>query len=132
VFFNTDQCLACHHDTGHDVGERVHGVPLANRVHAVHSATREGDIYAYSLGNDTEGTARDWSDVTFPREIQNCNTCHNSQYAAATNTFKGTYKTLPYMMPCSGCHVGESNDIQGDLPFVPNVVDHMRQNGGPW
>ena len=132
VFFDTDQCLACHHDTGHDIGERVHGVPLANRVHAVHSANREGDIYAYSLNNDTVGTGRDWSDVTFPREIQNCNTCHNSQYDVATNTFMGTYKTYPYMMPCSGCHVGASNDIQGDLPFIPNVVDHMRQNGGPW
>jgi hypothetical protein len=132
VFFDTDQCLACHHDTGHEIGERVHGVPIANRVHAVHSANRDGDIYAYSLGRDTVGTGRDWSDITFPREIQNCNTCHNDQYDVATNTFMGTYKTYPYMMPCSGCHVGASNDVQGDLPFVPGVVDHMRQNGGPW
>jgi hypothetical protein len=133
VFFDTDQCLACHHDTGHTIGERVHGVPIANRVHAVHSANAEGDIYNYHVHEGEPVVAtRDWVDVTFPREIQNCNTCHNSQYDVATNTFMGTYKTYPYMMPCSGCHVGASNDVQGDLPFTPNVLDHMRQNGGPW
>jgi OmcA/MtrC family decaheme c-type cytochrome len=127
--FATDECLGCHHDTGHDIGERVHGVPIANRVHAVHSANLGGDIIAL-LGGDPAN--RDWTHVTFPREIQNCNTCHNSQFDAATNTFEGTYKTLPYMMPCSGCHSGESSDFQGDLPFVPGVTDHMIQNGGPW
>jgi hypothetical protein len=133
VMVDTDQCLACHFDPDPDVGVRVYGVPLANRVHAVHSANAEGDIYNYSINEGRPvDPFHDWRDVTFPREIQNCNTCHNSQYDEATNTFMGTYKTYPYMMPCSGCHVGASNDVQGDLPFVPNVVDHMRQNGGPW
>jgi hypothetical protein len=133
VPFDTDQCLACHHDTAHAQGERLHGVPLANRVHAVHSANAKGDIYFFSdPGRDTLGTARDWTEVTYPREIMNCNTCHNFQYDEATNTFEGTYKSLPYMMPCAGCHVGEANDLQGDIPYVPGVVAHMRQNGGPW
>lgn len=131
VAFDTDQCLTCHHDSGHDEGERLHGVPLANRVHAVHAANAEGDIYNFSTHNTVQ-SSRDWTHVTFPREIMNCNTCHNSQFDATDNTFDGTYKTLPYMMPCSGCHVGMSNDFQGDIPFVPGVVDHMRQNGGPW
>jgi len=133
VPFDTDQCLACHHDSGHETGERLHGVPLANRVHAVHSANAKGDIYFFSdPGSNTLGTGRDWTDITYPREIANCNACHNSQYDPASNTFTGTYKTLPYMMPCAGCHVGESNDIQGDVPVVPGVADHMVQNGGPW
>ena len=125
VAFDTDQCLACHDQSDN------FAVPLANRVHAVHSANAEGDIYNFSRHNTVQ-SGRDWTDVTFPRDIQNCNTCHNSQYDATANTFKGTYKTLPYMTPCSGCHVGMSNDFQGDIPFVPGVADHMRQNGGPW
>jgi hypothetical protein len=135
VMVDTDQCLACHFDPDPDVGVRVYGVPLANRVHAVHSANAEGDIYNYSINEGLPvNPFRDWVDVTFPREIQNCNTCHNSQweYDDKITSFMGTYKTYPYMMPCSGCHVGASNDVQGDLPFIPNVVDHMRQNGGPW
>jgi hypothetical protein len=129
VPFDTDQCLACHHNSFNDLGERAHGSPLANRVHAVHSASMGGDIRAILSGDPT---SHDWSDVTYPREIQNCNTCHNSQFDATDNTFEGTYKTLPYMMPCSGCHVGESFDFTGALPFVPGLYDHMVQNGGPW
>jgi hypothetical protein len=129
VPFDTDQCLACHHDSGN--GERVHGVPLANRVHAVHSSNAKGDIYFFSdPGSNTLGTGRDWTDITYPRDISTCTTCHNSQYDPADNTFKGTYKTLPYMMPCAGCHVGEA--ANPDILYVPGVADHMVQNGGPW
>jgi hypothetical protein len=129
VPFDTDQCLACHHDSGN--GERVHGVPLANRVHAVHSSNAKGDIYFFSdPGSNTLGTGRDWTDITYPRDISTCTTCHNSQYDPADNTFKGTYKTLPYMMPCAGCHVGEA--ANPDILYVPGIADHMVQNGGPW
>ena len=122
VPFDTDQCLACHHDSSNN-GERVHGVPLANRVHAVHSSNAKGDIYFFSdPGTNTLGTARDWTEVTYPREIATCTTCHSSGDV--------TYKTLPYMMPCAGCHVGES--ANPDITYVPGVADHMVQNGGPW
>jgi len=107
VVFDTDQCLACH-----DQSEN-HAIPIANRVHAVHSANSDGDLY-FILG---EGT-RDWSDVTFPLNIQIddgdplCVGCHTSG-----NT---TYKTNPFMMPCVGCHTNDG------------ILDHMRQNGGPF
>jgi hypothetical protein len=127
VVFDTDECLACHQDR--TPGERTGGTPLANRVHAVHSANPEGDIYNV-LNSGTISSSRDWSEITYPRDIANCNSCHDSGYVPASNTFTGTYKTLPYMMPCAGCHVGESADP--DMPFVPGVYDHMVQNGGPW
>jgi len=106
VVFNTDQCLACHDQSGN------YAIPIANRVHAVHSANSAGDLYNIESG----GTSRDWSWVTFPQDIlenPRCVGCHNSG--------DNTYKTLPYMMPCAGCHVG-----------VFGVLDHMRQNGGPF
>jgi hypothetical protein len=113
VVFDTDQCLSCHWDPVPDVGVRVHGVPLANRVHAVHDANTEGDIYVFSEGGNP--SSRDWSGVTYPQEISTCVTCH-----ASGDT---TYKTLPYMMPCAGCHVDPTDDL---------ALIHMRQNGGPW
>jgi hypothetical protein len=108
VVFDTDQCLACHDQSGN------FAIPIANRVHAIHSANSAGDLY-----NITGGSGRDWSDVTFPQNIQmtdgepRCIGCHTSGDT--------TYKTLPYMMPCAGCHVG-----------ISGVLDHMRQNGGPY
>ena len=113
VVFDTDQCLSCHWDPVPDVGVRVHGVPLANRVHAVHDANTDGDIYVFSEGGNP--SSRDWSGVTYPQDISTCVTCH-----ASGDT---TYKTLPYMMPCAGCHVDPTNDL---------ALVHMRQSGGPW
>jgi hypothetical protein len=99
--FDTDHCLACHDQSGN------YAIPIANRVHAIHSANSAGDIY------NIEGGSRDWSDVTYPRDIATCVACHTSGDI--------TYKNLPYTMPCAGCHVG-----------APGVLDHMRQNGGPY
>jgi hypothetical protein len=107
VVFDTDQCLACHDQSDN------HAIPIANRVHAVHSANSDGDLY-FILG---EGT-RDWSDVTFPQNIQmtdgdpRCEACHTSG--------NGSYYTNPFMMPCVGCHTDDG------------ILDHMRQNGGPF
>ena len=46
--------------------------------------------------------------------VPRCIACHTSA--------DDTYKTLPYMMPCAGCHVDGTGA----------VLDHMRQNGGPF
>jgi len=37
--------------------------------------------------------------------------------------------TLPYMMPCAGCHAGYS--LYWDLGST-EALDHMIQNGGPY
>jgi OmcA/MtrC family decaheme c-type cytochrome len=113
--FDTDECLSCHDQSGN------HAIPLANRLHALHSANSAGDIYYI------QGGYRDWAHVTYPQNIQSrvtgqetddglprCVGCHTSD--------ADTYKTMPYMMPCVGCHANpEYSDI-----------DHMRQNGGPF
>jgi hypothetical protein len=123
VVFDTDQCLACHDQSGN------FAIPIANRVHAVHSANPAGDIYVINGGSIS---SRDWSDVTFPQNILSpvtghaeddglprCVGCHNSGDV--------TYKTLPYMMPCVGCHADAINPINNMTD-----IDHMRQNGGPF
>ena len=72
VVFDTDQCLACHDQSGNTA------IPIADRVHAVHSANSAGDLY-----NIEGGTSRDWSDITYPQNIATltsprCVGCHNS------------------------------------------------------
>ena len=114
VAFDTDECLACHDQSGN------FAIPIANRVHAIHSANPEGDIYNLDIGSVVD--SHDWFHVTYPQDIGSCVTCHNSG--------NDTYKTLPYMMPCAGCHVGEAGDQ--DIPFEPVVIIHMRQYGGPY
>ncbi|MDH5493265.1 MAG: hypothetical protein OEY14_15030 [Myxococcales bacterium] len=100
--FDTDNCLSCRDQSGN------HAVPIGNRIHAIHSANSDGDIYSI------EGGFRNWDDVTFPSDPQRCTICHTSGST--------TYQTNPLMMPCAGCHVQTGNGALG----------HMQSNGGPY
>ena len=100
--FDTDACLGCHDQSDN------YAIPIANRAHAVHSAN--SDCYIYNIN----GGHRDWEEVTYPSDIGKCVVCHTSG--------DDSFQTNPFMMPCSGCHVVEGNE----------VVDHMRQMGGPF
>ena len=100
VVFNTDECVSCHDYSG------GHADVLSNRVHAVHSASKTGDILVI-----------DWSDVTYPLGIGwpggigRCDICHSSG-----NT---SYRSVTHESACLGCH--------GDRT---GATDHMLQNGG--
>ena len=97
--FDTDQCVSCHDLSGN------HADPLSNSVHAVHSASVQGDLLAIS-----------WAEVEYPvgaksYGVGKCSVCHSSgnvQYQAnASET------------ACTGCHAD-----------APGALDHMWQNGG--
>ncbi|MFH2008773.1 MAG: hypothetical protein ABI333_19455 [bacterium] len=98
--FNTDECLSCHDRSGN------HAAYIGNRVHAIHSANSDGDIY------NIEGGHRDWEEVEYPQNYTRCTTCHSSGSTS--------YKTEPSAAPCAGCHVESDN----------TVIDHLRQMGG--
>jgi OmcA/MtrC family decaheme c-type cytochrome len=115
VYFNTDDCLACHDKSGN------YGDYIGNRVHAIHSASQTGDLHN-----------RDWTGVTFPRQVNNCTTCHTNP-APVTPVWNE-----PHPAVCGGCH-------GSDIALVPNaqanypLVDitkqiaaalHMVNNGG--
>ncbi len=106
--FDTDYCLACHDQSNN------HGVPIANRVHAVHAANSDGDLYGPLYTYEASPGPRDWSDITYPQNVQHCQTCHNSG--------NSSYTTKPYEAPCAGCHIQAGN----------GVLDHMQQNGAPY
>lgn len=94
VPFDTDQCNSCHDHSGNPAD------PIANRVHAIHSASVKGDLRGIS-----------WAGKTFSRDAKKCVACHTSG-----NT---TYRTNVYEMPCYGCHADANQ-----------AIEHMRQNGG--
>jgi hypothetical protein len=103
-YFGTDGCLACHDQSGN------FGVPIANRVHAVHSASEFGDLRATEDDNE-----RDWSFITFPRNTGSCDACHTSGNQSFING-----EPAAWGVPCIGCH-GDNTGAK----------DHMIQNGAP-
>lgn len=105
-YFGTDGCLACHDQSGN------HADPIANRVHAVHAASADGDL----LGLAWDGSSEDLPYISYPQNTLRCEACHNSG--------NESYKTEPvgqWGAPCIGCHGA------GD-----GLKDHMIQNGSPF
>jgi hypothetical protein len=115
--FNTDHCIGCHDYSG------GYAATIVNRVHAVHSANKYGDMYNKRGGPYT----RDWSGVTYPQTTWSsstglintqgtgrCATCHTSG-----NT---SYRSITHEVSCLGCH--------GDDPNVGGATNHMLQSGG--
>lgn len=102
VVFNTDECVSCHDRSGN------HADPIANRVHAVHSASVLGDL-----------SSIDWSEVMYPQNMgttgkdrtMRCTTCHSSGSTL--------YRTNAIEQACYGCHADE-----------PGAIAHFQQNGG--
>ena len=98
-YFGTDGCIGCHDQSGN------HADPLANRVHAIHSASMSGDLLGY-----------DWEEVTYPQDITNCVTCHNSGNDSYITEPTGWWGTA-----CLGCHA----DTDG-------LIDHTIQMGSDY
>ncbi len=61
--FDTDECLACHDQSG------GHADPIFNRVHAIHSNDSTGDATNYTAGVLNSPLRRDWAEVTYPQVI---------------------------------------------------------------
>ncbi|MDD2734422.1 MAG: OmcA/MtrC family decaheme c-type cytochrome [Desulfuromonadaceae bacterium] len=123
VTFDTDQCLSCHDKSGN------HANPIDNRVHAIHSGSKTGDLLAI-----------DWSPtgnaITYPQGIATvsgrdattgllavgastgaprCITCHTGTTGTGVK-----YKTTSVAQnACIGCHA----DKRG-------AKDHFLQMGG--
>jgi hypothetical protein len=104
VQFDTDQCLSCHDQSGN------HADAISNRVHAVHSASKLGDILAIDWSAAPNGP------LNYPvgaknGDVRNCSVCHSSG--------NGQYKVNAVENACMGCHAD-----------APGALDHFRQNGG--
>ena len=98
--FNTDGCLACHDKSGN------HADYIGNRAHAVHSASATGDLAL------SGGLPRNWSEVTFPQDVNNCTICHTDT-AVDTPVWRN-----PNEVVCGGCHGTVRNPDPADYPDV--------------
>jgi hypothetical protein len=83
-------CVVCHTPIGTTYGDEMQadGAWLASLIHNIHAAT-------------ATGTAWDWSEVTFPKNIKECSTCHIAGSGLAQ---ADSWKTNPTAEACGTCH----------------------------
>jgi len=82
-------CVVCHTPIGNDYGDEMQadGAWLAALIHGIHSAS-------------ATGTAWDWSEVTYPQDIRDCEVCHFDDGQAQADH----WMTHPTAEACGTCH----------------------------
>ncbi len=99
-------CVTCHspQTVDPDTGRSVNFREMIHKIHRGESlpSVEAGTPYVI-IGN--QSSVHDFSDVVFPKDIRNCETCHK---LGATPEEGGTqyanYFTYPARTPCGACH----------------------------
>jgi OmcA/MtrC family decaheme c-type cytochrome len=92
---NVTNCVTCHtpQTTDPDTGNTVDFKVMVMKIHASAVLERPYVIVGF------QQAVTDFSDVTFPQEINNCQTCHDGTGSQAM-----TWMTKPSRAACGSCH----------------------------
>lgn len=88
-------CVACHNPSSID-GNTGNTVDMKRLIHNIHSA--RPDYHVVGFGNQ----AFEWSEVEFPQDIRNCQTCH--QESDTDTPEASNYRTVSNRAACGTCH----------------------------
>ena len=88
-------CVACHNPSSID-GDTGNTVDMKRLIHNIHSARAGYQIIGF--GN----VAHEWSEIEFPQDIRNCQTCHEESDADTPQA--SNYRTVVNRAACGTCH----------------------------
>jgi len=119
---DTDYCVTCHNpgsvdpDTGNTVDFKV-------MVHKIHRGANLPSVKAGGKYNiiGYRGSDHDYSEVEFPQDIRNCETCH---VTSESTPDAGNWATRPNIEACGACH----DNIDFSKDFV--LGDESTHGGG--
>jgi OmcA/MtrC family decaheme c-type cytochrome len=106
---DVEYCVTCHnpHSTDEDTGNTVDMKAL---IHNIHSARTTYQIVGYG------GSEHDWSDLVWPQDIRNCQTCHEE---TDTNTPQASnWRLVQNRAACGTCHYDDGIDDNGKHDFA--------------
>jgi len=106
-------CVTCHNPSSID-GDTGNTVDMKRLIHNIHSARAGYQIIGFG------GTLHEWSDLEFPQDIRNCQTCH--QESDTDTPQASNYRTVSNRAACGTCHYDDG--IAGN-----NLHDYAIENG---
>ena len=102
-------CVACHNPSSID-GDTGNTVDMKRLVHNIHSARPDYQIVGFG------GVAYEWSDVEFPQDIRNCQTCH--QESDTDTPQASNYRLVSNRAACGTCHYDDGIAANGVHDFA--------------
>jgi OmcA/MtrC family decaheme c-type cytochrome len=93
-------CVMCHQPQTNDP-DTGNSVDMAVMIHKIHAPGLQQTPYVI-WGN--QSSVHDYSHITFPQDVRNCETCHEGTTAANTPSQKDVYYTKPSRRACGACH----------------------------
>ena len=93
--FDVEYCVMCHNPSSIN-GPSGNTVDMKRLVHNIHAGRPDYQIISSS------GNVNEWSDVVWPQDIRNCQTCHDESDADTPQA--GNYRLVPNRAACGTCH----------------------------
>jgi OmcA/MtrC family decaheme c-type cytochrome len=106
---DVEYCVTCHNPPSID-GDTGNTVDMKRMIHNIHSARADYEI----IGNG--GVLHEWSDLEFPQDIRNCQTCHEESDADTPQA--SNYRIVSNRAACGTCHYDDGNAANGQHDFA--------------
>ncbi|MBX3702504.1 MAG: OmcA/MtrC family decaheme c-type cytochrome [Steroidobacteraceae bacterium] len=92
---DVEYCVTCHNPSSID-GDTGNSVDMKRMIHNIHS--RRPDYQIVGFG----GVLYEWSNIHFPQDIRNCQTCHQESDAGTPQA--SNYRQVINRAACGTCH----------------------------
>jgi OmcA/MtrC family decaheme c-type cytochrome len=93
-------CVLCHSPQTTDP-ETMLSMDMEILVHKIHAPGTQSEPYVI-IGN--RGSVHDYSEVTFPQDVRNCDNCHEGITAAQKTSQSHLWYSEPTRDACGACH----------------------------
>jgi OmcA/MtrC family decaheme c-type cytochrome len=109
---DVEYCVICHNASSIDTASG-NTIDFKRLIHIIHAARPD---YHIGSGNDLV----EWSDVEYPQDIRNCDTCHDESDDATPQA--ANYRLVVNRAACGTCHYDDGDPTNG-------VHDYAIENG---
>lgn len=107
--FDVEYCVLCHNPSSLD-GDTGNTVDMKQLIHNIHSARSDYQIVGYG------GSVHDWSDLVWPQDIRNCQTCHDEDDVDTPQA--SNYRLVMNRAACGTCHYDDGTPGNGEHEFA--------------
>ncbi|HEU4523133.1 MAG TPA: OmcA/MtrC family decaheme c-type cytochrome, partial [Thermoanaerobaculia bacterium] len=93
-------CVLCHNPQTEDpdTGNTVDMAVMTHKIHAPGLQQSPYVIWGF------QSSVHDYSHITYPQDVRNCDTCHEGATAATTPSQSDVWYTKPSIRACGACH----------------------------